>query len=88
NYGAGIRLGPDVELSLVDCTVLGNRWGVVIGPEGCGTAGVPSGTISGDGNLVIANAEADLCPPYPGPPWPEHFLAGCRRAMPGDTCGG
>lgn len=87
NFGAGLRLGNEVELHMVDCTVTGNFWGMVLEVDSCELAergGEFLGGVAGIGNLVTGNAELDVCPPYPGPPWPDGFLLGCRRAK--STC--
>ena len=78
NAGAGIRLGAGAELSLTGCTIAGNRWGILIEAKSCELAVYKrtfTGAISGGGNEISGNTEADLCPAYPGPPWPADFLA-------------
>ena len=77
NAGAGIRLGAGAELSLTGCTIAGNRWGILIEAKSCELAVYKrtfTGAISEGGNEISGNTEADLCPVYPGPPWPVDFL--------------
>ncbi len=79
NAGAGIRLGAGTKLSLTGCTVTGNRWGILLEAKLCELSVYKrsfTGAISGTGNDVSGNTEADLCPPYPGAPWPAGFLGG------------
>jgi len=79
NASAGIRLGAGANLSLTYCTITGNRWGILIEAKLCELAIYKrsfTGAISGAGNAIAGNSEVDLCPPYPGDPWPAGFLEG------------
>jgi nitrous oxidase accessory protein NosD len=51
-------------------------YGIVLYVKACGFKDAPEtfkGTIEGVRNEVRGNYKGDLCPPYPGPPWPEGF---------------
>jgi hypothetical protein len=77
NASAGIYLWDQVSLYLSGSAVTGNRAGVICYVQGCDSAWAPgefSGTVTGTENIVSDNTKADLCPPYPGDPWPEGFL--------------
>ena len=79
NAGAGIRLGAGTKLSLTGCTITGNRWGILIEAKLCELAAYKrpfTGVIYGAGNDIFGNLEVDLCPPYPGDPWPDGFSKG------------
>ena len=79
NTNAGIYLWDRVSLYLSGSAVTGNRRGVICYVQGCGSAWAPgefSGTVTGTENIVSDNSEVDLCPPYPGDPWPAGFLEG------------
>lgn len=72
--------GSEVSLKLWGNEVFANRdWGVAIYTEACGFAGGSQafgGIIQGSENRIYDNGRGDLCPPYPGPPWPEGFVKG------------
>jgi len=58
-------------------TVDNDGWGIATYTKSCGFEDGDEdfeGTISGHRNEVHDNLEGDLCPPYPGPPWPEGFV--------------
>lgn len=54
-------------------------WGIALYTMACGFAGAPqafAGTIQGSENKIHDNGRGNLCPPYPGSPWPKGFLKG------------
>lgn len=57
--------------------VFGNRgWGMALYAAACGFPQAPEAVglaVRGEENQFHHNGMGDLCPPYPGPPWPEGF---------------
>lgn len=77
NAEAGIYLWDQAHLHLEGSSLTGNGKGLICYVQGCGFAWAPAefaGAISGAGNVISGNSEADLCPPYPGAPWPSDFV--------------
>lgn len=58
--------------------VFGNRgWGMILYAETCGFSQAPEASnlpLRGEDNESHHNGKGNLCPPYPGSPWPEGFL--------------
>jgi len=78
NSEAGIFLKDGTSLELVSSKVEGNGKGISLYLKECGYPwglSRPDVEVRGSGNVVRGNLTCDLCPPYPGPPWPEGFLA-------------
>jgi len=75
----GILAWRQASLTLEGSVITGNGKGVVLYLRGCGFGWAPAefaGTVAGAGNRIFGNLELDLCPPYPGDPWPDGFLVG------------
>jgi nitrous oxidase accessory protein NosD len=73
----GILAWHEASLTLEGSLISGNGKGVVLYLRGCGFGWAPeefAGTLAGAGNRIFGNQELDLCPPYPGTPWPDGFL--------------
>jgi len=73
----GILAWRQASLTLEGSVITGNGKGVMLYLRGCGFGWAPAefaGTVAGAGNRIFGNLELDLCPPYPGDPWPDGFL--------------
>ena len=77
NAEVGIFLRDGTRLELVSSKVEENGKGISLYLEECGYPwglSRPDVEVRGSGNVVRRNLTYDLCPQYPGPPWPEGFL--------------
>ncbi|NOX45126.1 MAG: hypothetical protein GXO72_05290, partial [Caldiserica bacterium] len=78
NQEVGIFLGEGTRLEMMSSVVEGNGKGISLYLRECGYPWGPARPdveVRGSGNVVRGNSAYNLCPRYPGSPWPEGFLA-------------
>jgi len=74
----GVLIAGSATLTARDCHIADNFSGIdaFIRDCGYGENGYEqfNGTVRGNGSFVAGNTITDLCPRYPGPPWPDELV--------------
>jgi tetratricopeptide (TPR) repeat protein len=75
----GVLIAGAATLTSTDCDITENFDGIETFTKKCGFGDRGfdrfEGTVYGSGNRIINNKLCDLCPSYPGDPWPNGFVS-------------